>query len=234
MPPKNFIDLSGMTFGKLTVIRRITELTTKENGWKTFWLCRCSCNGIELIIHGSDLVHRNKKDCGCEPKRTRNSNPNFKHGMSKTKIYRTWFNMKNRCYNPKVNRYLQYGGRGITVCDEWKNSFIKFYEDMGDVPDNSSLERIDVNGNYCKENCRWATNRDQSRNKTNNVFFEYMGKKMIMSDWAEYFFIDQKLFSLRRRQGWEFEEIIGMKARDNVYYSNPRIKVICEVIDNNE
>jgi len=106
------------------------------------------------------------------------------HMKTGTKIYRTWQNMKNRCYNENVQCHKNYGGRGICVCREWKNSFINFYNDMGDVPDGHSLERIDNDKGYSPENCKWATKKVQTNNARSNIRLVYNGENLTLSQWS--------------------------------------------------
>lgn len=109
-----------------------------------------------------------------------------KHGQAqKTSEYKTWATMKERCYNKNCPSYKRYGGRGIVVCDRWVNSFENFFDDMGKKPTaNHSLDREDVNGNYEKENCRWATKQEQGRNTSRNVYIDHAGRRMILAEWA--------------------------------------------------
>ena len=144
-------DLTGMNFGALTVIKRAPN----KNGCVA-WRCSCSCGKI-IDIRAYELV-KGQKSCGCQNIR------NYKHGMYKTKIYNIWKLMISRCGNPHNPNYSNYGGRGITVCEEWKKSFINFHKDMGNPPDGMSLDRIDNDGNYCPQNCKWSTQVEQSRN----------------------------------------------------------------------
>ena len=105
-----------------------------------------------------------------------------KHGKSNTSAYRSWNCMKERCNNPNSSNYRNYGGRGIKICERWLNSFENFYEDMGDRPLNMTLDRIDNNKNYYKENCKWSTNKQQFRNKTNSRFIEFNGEKACLAE----------------------------------------------------
>jgi hypothetical protein len=104
--------------------------------------------------------------------------------MTKTREYNSWQSMLSRCNNPKNMQYRNYGGRGITVCDEWKNSFENFLKDMGERPENTSLDRIDVNGNYSPNNCRWATKAEQARNKRQTIWITFDEKTQCLTDWA--------------------------------------------------
>jgi hypothetical protein len=115
----------------------------------------------------------------------------------KNKTYASWTSMKARCHNKNVINYDNYGGRGITVCDEWKNSFDTFYEDMGEKPDGKSLDRIDVNKGYSKENCRWADNYTQMNNTTRNRHFIIGGKKMTISELAREYNIKRSTIAQR-------------------------------------
>lgn len=126
---------------------------------------RCKC-GREFIAVIDTVLRGATKSCGCLNDMKRKIPKRTTHGMCKTKLYRKWSRMKARCYNKSNKDYPDYGGRGITVCDEWIKSFVKFYEDMaGGYEEHLELDRKDVNGNYCKENCRWVTEQEQAWNK---------------------------------------------------------------------
>lgn len=156
-----FKDLTNIRIGKLTALK---EVKSRDKNKKLYWLFRCDC-GNEKIMRGSNVVHGTIKSCGClRPK----ANPIFR-----SKIYRTWHSMIHRCSSPINTRYDSYGGRGIKVCDRWK-IFENFKEDMLPSMDkhlrdhtsrDTSIDRIDVDDNYCKENCRWATIKEQNRNR---------------------------------------------------------------------
>jgi len=149
------------------------------------------------------------KTCGCG--RT-------KHGMSHTAEHNTWVRMKGRCYNKDFDRYDEWGGRGITVCDRWIESFENFFEDMGLRPtSNHSLDRYpDNNGNYEPNNCRWATPKEQNNNKSNNILVTYKNKTQTLSSWCEELKIPSNLVKLRRHRGWSFEKSFTTKNRLNI------------------
>jgi hypothetical protein len=159
-----FIDLTGQKFNRLIVV----NLQPTPKGKPLKWECLCDC-GNTVITRGSSLKNNHTRSCGCYNKE-RVSETVIKnkttHGMVSSSEYSIWSNMKQRCTNLLNTRYSDYGGRGITVCDRWKDSFENFYEDMGPKPSpGHSIDRIDVNGNYELINCKWSTVTEQNRNQ---------------------------------------------------------------------
>lgn len=155
-------DLIGSRYGRLVIIR----YNGLQRGNRT-WLCQCDCGGIVVVKYAS-LNEGKTQSCGCL-QRERAGDTSRKHGMPKGKFYRHWLHMRERCFNPNDKRYAGYGGRGITVCERWADSFENFREDMEEsYEEHLSLDRIDVNGGYTKDNCEWVTLDDQSRNKRKN------------------------------------------------------------------
>lgn len=142
----------------------------------------------------------------------------------------TYRNMISRCYNPKATGYEFYGGRGITVCDEWKESFFSFYGDMGDRPEGTTLDRVDVNGNYNKENCRWAYPIEQARNTTANNFIEYNNEIKCLQDWGEVLNIKPNTILTRLRRGWTIEEAFEKKKRSKEYNGRLSVEDIEELV----
>ena len=155
----NMRDLSGHKFGRLTVI----GLSHKDKHYITYWLCRCDCGQSRVLGYGT-LTIGTTKSCGCYSKDSLRKRMT-KHGKRWSREYESWRRMIQRCTNKKTPGYKHYGGRGIKVCDKWKKSFINFFNDMGDRPENTSIDRINNDGNYEPDNCRWATASEQSLNR---------------------------------------------------------------------
>lgn len=175
-----FKDLTGRTFGNLFVVR----LDGVRNGC-SWWLCRCEC-GREREFKAAELK-RGTKSCGCSLRRQsyRNSVPVGRHGASNSPTYRSWSAMLGRCLNPASSHYPRYGGRGIRVCNRWLD-FSSFMADMGERPSSGhTIDRIDNDGHYCPENCRWATAKEQGRNRGNNRLIEWQGKTHTIAEWTE-------------------------------------------------
>lgn len=158
---KNFKDLEGMRFDKLTVKAYAGRLRGSHA-----WSCICDC-GNTVIRQGKQLglSRYESKSCGCVVKEKAKT-ARVSHGMTNTKTFRAWSNMKNRTQNPNHPAYHRYGGRGVGVCERWLKSFSFFLEDMGECPEGLTLERINNSGNYEPGNCKWATWKEQAANKT--------------------------------------------------------------------
>ena len=173
-------NLIGFRFGKLLVISK-GDIT--KSGYQR-WLCQCDCGNTKAILRSS-LISNHTKSCGCNRKSS--CKVNFtKHGKHGTPEYISWQKMKNRCLNPNCKEFKYWGGKGVSICERWMNSFDNFLHDMGYKPTlKHTLDRFpDKNGNYEIGNCRWADKKEQSCNRKDNLWFEYKGNSMMLSDWA--------------------------------------------------
>lgn len=203
-------DLSGKRFGLLKVINQ----TDKRSGGSVVWDCICDC-GKTTDVSSGHLKSGHTISCGCH-KKTTSSNVCTslftKHGHGKngavSKTYSTWLHMLDRCNNPDNAAYSNYGGRGILVCERWKD-YANFLEDMGESPIGMTLDRIDNNGNYEPGDCRWATMKMQQNNKRTNNIVSYMGKEMTITQLSEMCGVKRSTLYYRLNQGMTVEEAVS-------------------------
>ena len=194
---------AGDKHGRLTLI---SEGIRSLSGKKT-WVCLCSCGNTKTILQCSIRSGRTKS-CGCLRKETCSKN-HTTHGKSDSSTYTVRLNMINRCTKPSDKRYSDYGGRGIKVCDRWLESFENFYEDMGDRPEGMTLDRIDNDGDYSPENCRWATCEEQVCNRRNNILVEYQGDITSFPELCRRFGLDyKKAYQRYSTLGWSIDRVI--------------------------
>lgn len=172
------LDISGEKFTLLTAIKKL-----ESKGRQTVWLCRCDC-GKEKVVETRNLRGGLTKSCGCASNQMRSENSgSATHRLSGSPTYKSWLMMKTRCDNEKYDLYQYYGGRGIKYCERWKE-FENFYADMGERPVDGTLDRIDINGDYTPENCKWSTRHEQLMNRNNTLEFEFQGVKHTLVEWA--------------------------------------------------
>ena len=201
------IDLTGQRFGKIVV----QNIAGKTSYGAIQWDCLCDC-GKSTYVFGVSLRSGKTNSCGCLQ---------TKHGKAKngqrTKAYRAWLGLRERCNNPFNRKYADYGGRGIKVCVRW-NNFSNFLKDMGEPDKGMSLDRIDNNGDYSPDNCRWATIQEQASNKRSNVWITHRGKTQTVTQWAREVDIKEDTLRARIRMGWTIEEALTKP----VSYANHR------------
>lgn len=201
--------LTGNRYGRWSVIGPPVEYRDSDGGRRYRYLCLCQC-ATERFVDGALLRSGQSRSCGCLMKEQM-AKRNLKHGHSrrdsKSPMYKIWSAMKRRCSSPREKHYKDYGGRGITVCDRWlgDQGFENFLADMGKKPKGMSLDRIDNNGNYEPENCRWATIKEQNRNSRHNVWIEFRGETHIVKEWAEILGINYDALRYRL-QNWPLEK----------------------------
>ena len=198
-----FVDLTGKKYGKLLVIKRIG---TGSHG-QALWECQCEC-GSKTTVRGDSLRNGHTQSCGCIQKEisgVRMVDLHLTHGMTNTRLYRIWCGVKRRCNNPNDKPFHNYGGRGITVCKEWNDSFEAFCDWAlnNGYQETLTIDRINNNGNYCPENCRWATCQEQNNNRRDNYIVSIDGAtdtlvNMCRKYGANYNTVSTRIF----RDGW--------------------------------
>ena len=192
-------DLTGKRFGKLTVIKRAKNKIFGKRQ-KVAWKCKCDC-GNEVIVTGENLNSGTTKSCGCAR--------GEKHKMRWTRLYRIYTNIKTRCKNHNSPSYKIYGKRGVGICKEWDKSFTAFMEWalQNGYNEKLSIDRIDNNGDYCPNNCRWATMEVQANNKRNNVYYTYNGEIHTIAEWSRIMPINKKIVYQRLERGKSVKDV---------------------------
>ena len=201
------IKIEGKKFGKLIVL--------KYEGNRNY-LCKCDC-GKEKIIKADHLLYGKTKSCGCLVKECRSR---YTHNKSKTRLYRIWRNMRNRCYWKKHPQFYLWGGKGVIVCDEWKNNFLNFYNWAinNGYNETMTIDRIDGDGDYCPENCRWVSMKEQANNTKNVRFFEYNGERGTIWFFSKKYNVSEKLMRSRIQQGWTIKDAIETKKLNPMHF----------------
>lgn len=211
---KNPKEIVGLRFGKLTV----TRFTGKRQGTQSIFECQCDC-GNTTNVRRQHLLSGHTKSCGClqsESAKERNT----KHGKSSDRIAAIWYGMRKRCFCKTASTFKNYGGRGITMCDDWKNDFSAFYSwaMKNGYAENLTIDRIDVNGDYCPENCRWITNEEQQNNRRTSRYVTFGGETRTVKDWAEITGIKYKTLIGRLNNGkWNVEQALTTTVKEKNY-----------------
>ena len=207
-------DLTGRKFGRLTVLG-IDE--TNENTRRTYWFCQCECGNFKSVRSDS-LQNGSIKSCGClkrEQDVINLDSHRYDIPAVGTRLYRIWTGIKSRCDDKNNPRYSDYGGRGIVLCDEWKNDFHSFYEwaCSNGYKDDLTIDRINNDGNYCPKNCRWVDNKIQSLNRRSNIKITIGNTTKTLTEWCEIFDLDSKtVFArLQRNEDISLDELFSMR-----------------------
>lgn len=211
-----FIDLTGQKFGRLTVVEHVnSEQNTKNRSAK--WLCLCECGNYKIVCSKS-LKNGDTKSCGCYKKelnRQRMISRNMTHGHSNERLHFVWRGIKKRCYNPNHVEYKNYGGRGIKLCKEWHDySVFREWAYSNGYDENAergkcTIERIDNDKDYCPENCKFASMKEQANNKSSNRYISYNNKTQTVAQWADELNIRQETLRRRMQRGWSIERTLS-------------------------
>lgn len=201
------IDETGNCYGRLTVLKQASRKRKSA-----MWLCSCTC-GNQHTVAGESLRMGRTRSCGCLRSEYASQGireRSITHGLTQTPEFKAWESMRARCENPNVVSFPYYGGRGIKICAQWQTSFKQFYTDMGPrLTTKHSLDRIDNDGDYTPENCRWATAKTQARNRSNNHPITHKGKTQLLVEWAEELGIRPETLSGRLHRGWPIERALS-------------------------
>jgi hypothetical protein len=205
-----FKNLTGLSFGRWTVV----AYRGRHKSRPTSWLCRCECGTERIVISSSLVAVSGTQSCGCFQKEQLASRM-LTHGYSSAAEHMAWASLKDRCHNEKSSSYDGYGGRGISVCDRWRDSFENFLADMGERPSKEhSIDRKDNDGNYEPDNCRWATKKEQGRNRRSNRILTFNNKTQTLIEWSEELGISSAVIRQRiKASGWSIEEALTTPAR---------------------
>ena len=202
-----FKDLTNQKFGKLLVLK----FSHKDKN-QTVWECLCECGNI-TYVKSVNLKNNRTKSCGCLKKELM-INRNVKHNQTSSKLYMIWKTMKQRCYNPKNKSYKNYGGREISICDEWINDFNSFYNWSieNNYKEGLSIDRIDNNGNYEPSNCRWTTRKTQSNNTRTNRYITINEQTKTLAEWCEVYNMKYQTVHSRLKKGYNILDALTIKS----------------------
>ena len=221
-----FEDLTGQRFGRLVVLGRASNKIRKNGRAKTMWRCKCDC-GNEKVINAESLKSGATKSCGCLNAEMRSQVPithGYTKGGHKERLYGVWRNIISRCEYPKQKVYKYYGGRGISICEEWHNyavfrdwAYANGYDEKA-VRGDCTIDRLDNNGNYEPSNCRWVSLKTQMRNRSDNRLITYNGETKPVVDWAEQMGLSPQTVYCRLNEGWSEADAITIPLLPNNSY----------------
>lgn len=195
-------DIKGQRFGKAVALEYVGNRK---------WKCQCDCGNL-FETRTERLLHGVTKSCGCF---RRSGEPYKRHGATKTRLYHIWMGLRVRCNQVGGKDYKNYGGRGIKVCSEWNDSYETFAEwaKNNGYADNLSIDRIDNDGDYCPENCRWATTKQQANNRRTNRYLTFRGQTKTLREWSEITGISLSGINYRFRKGWSVDKTLSTPGR---------------------
>lgn len=198
------VDITGKRYDRLVVV----EYVGKTSNGHSLWLCRCDC-GAETKVTKSNLSCGRQVSCGCK-RREQAGVMNKTHGKSGTRLYRIFTNMVSRTENENVPCFSVYGGRGVSICKEWREDFSAFanWAVQNGYSDNLTLDRIDNDKGYCPDNCRWVPWLKQFENRRTTAYIEHNGKRKTIKEWAQVYQLDSKLLRRRLQDGWSFQDAL--------------------------
>jgi hypothetical protein len=206
----DLVPMIGTKWGNWTVLEHDLEKSVKRH---TYYKCVCDCGTIKTVR--ADMLRNGvSKSCGCFKKEQQSQRAKV-HGLYQHPLNKRWITMNQRCTNPNVNRYERYGGRGLKVCDEWKNDFLAFYNWSMENGYSSkmTLDRINNDGDYCPENCRYISNKEQQFNKSTNHYVEIEGVSKTIYEWCEEYGVNRNLFNWRLRYGWTGKKLLQKSSK---------------------
>jgi len=205
----SFINLKGKKFHRLSVLKRAV------NTPRVCWVCRCDCGEI-TTVDASRLKSGHTKSCGCAQRESvirRNQRHGEAHRKKQSREYRAWCEMKTRCFNTRRKHYKNYGGRGITICPQWRTNYQQFLQDMGRCPPEMTLDRRDNDLGYFPENCRWATTTEQGNNTRQNHFLTYQGRTLTVAQWERELGFKPNVVKFRIHRGWSTHDALTKPLR---------------------
>lgn len=217
----------GDKYGHLTVVQEIDKHKISSGRAYRAIECLCDCGKKHTTLLQS-LRSGHTQSCGClqvEVTRKRTTKHGHTPAGNKTRMYRIWTNMIQRCHNPNYTYYERYGARGVTVCDRWRENFEAFFEDMGEPPtEKHTLDRKNNDLGYSLNNCRWATRKQQQRNMSSNRMIEHKGESLCLQEWSDRYCLTASVLSYRLKKGWSMEQSLTTPIKSRSTNTNPLSK----------